>query len=126
MKTIVLRRGFSSPSIVTYAMMGKIHSLNRNIQERLFTAWDIRRCQSDRRFARQLSNVGWVCPMAAMFYLAFAGMSPEWQKSMKKAFNMAQNEVRNQFNRCHNCRLWVCHDFNEEEKDYVECAPARI
>ncbi|MHB8129829.1 MAG: hypothetical protein ACYDEX_12600 [Mobilitalea sp.] len=36
-------------------------------------------------------------------------------------------EARQFYNRCHNCRLWVCDtDFNEEEGLCVECAPRDI
>src|SRR5690554_1339978 len=38
----------------------------------------------------------------------FDGMSPEWQKEHEKAFERANNEVRQHFNRCHGCRKWVC------------------
>ncbi len=73
----------------------------------------------------RLSNVGWsVSHGGDVLSERFTGMSPEWQKEHEKAFNMAQIEVRYQFNRCHHCRQWVCHaDFNEEEGLCVECAP---
>ncbi|MDR3645331.1 MAG: zinc-ribbon domain-containing protein, partial [Clostridia bacterium] len=54
----------------------------------------------------------------------FQGMSPEWQREHEKAFEFAQNEAKAHFQRCHNCRQWVCEaDFNEEEGLCVECAP---
>ncbi len=54
----------------------------------------------------------------------FHGMSPEWHKEHEKAFEMAQNEAQRHFNRCHNCRQWVCDaDFNEDVGLCVSCAP---
>lgn len=54
----------------------------------------------------------------------FEGMSPEWQKEHEEAFEMAQNEAKRHFHRCHNCRKWVCEsDMNEEEGLCVECSP---
>lgn len=54
----------------------------------------------------------------------FDGMSPEWQKEHEKAFERANNEVRQHFNRCHGCRKWVCDScYNEEEGLCTECAP---
>jgi hypothetical protein len=51
-------------------------------------------------------------------------MSPQWQKEHEKAFEMAQNEAKDHFHRCHGCHLWVCDsDFNEDEGLCVECAP---
>lgn len=45
-------------------------------------------------------------------------------KEHDKAFELAQIEARQNYNRCHNCRQWVCDtDFNEEEGLCVECAP---
>lgn len=54
----------------------------------------------------------------------FEGMSPEWHREHEHAFELAQNEAKGHFHRCHNCHLWVCEDdFNEEEGLCVECAP---
>lgn len=54
----------------------------------------------------------------------FQGMSPDWQREHEKAFELAQNEAKNHFHRCHNCHLWVCEDdYNEEEGLCVQCAP---
>lgn len=51
-------------------------------------------------------------------------MSPEWQKEHEEAFITARNEAQQYFNRCQNCRRWVCDiDFNEDEGMCVECAP---
>ena len=45
-------------------------------------------------------------------------------KEHEKAFEMAQNEAKDHFHRCHGCHLWVCDsDFNEDEGLCVECAP---
>lgn len=54
----------------------------------------------------------------------FNGMSPQWQKEHEKAFERAQNEVKEHFHRCHGCHLWICDsDFNEDEGLCTECAP---
>lgn len=54
----------------------------------------------------------------------FEGMSPEWQKEHEKAFEMAQNEARQHFHRCHGCHQYVCDsDYNDEEGLCVECSP---
>ncbi|WKY43896.1 zinc ribbon domain-containing protein [Eubacteriaceae bacterium ES2] len=54
----------------------------------------------------------------------FNGMSAEWQKEHERAFEMAQNEARQHFHRCHGCHQWVCDaDFNEIEGLCVECSP---
>lgn len=76
-------------------------------------------------FGGKLNNLGWSLAHGGdVLSERFHGMSPEWQKEHEKAFEMAQNEARQHFNRCHNCRQWVCDsDFNEEEGLCVECAP---
>jgi len=73
----------------------------------------------------KLGNLGWnVSRGGDILSERFTGMSPEWQKEHEKAFEMAQNEARRHFNRCHNCRQWVCDaDFNEDTGLCVECAP---
>lgn len=54
----------------------------------------------------------------------FEGMSPEWQKEHEKAFDRAQNEARQHFNRCHGCNRWACDScFNTDESMCTECAP---
>lgn len=54
----------------------------------------------------------------------FQGMSPEWHKEHEAAFEIAQNEAKGHYHRCHKCRQWVCEtDFNEEEGLCVDCAP---
>ena len=54
----------------------------------------------------------------------FEGKSPEWLKEHDEAFEMAQNEAKQHFHRCHSCRKWVCDsDYNEDEGLCVECAP---
>ena len=40
---------------------------------------------------------------------------------------MANNQVRQLFNRCHGCRKWVCDScYNEDEGLCTECAPGRM
>lgn len=54
----------------------------------------------------------------------FEGMSPEWQKEHEKAFERAQNEASEHFERCHGCNQWVCSVcFNEDEALCTNCAP---
>ncbi|MCX7994720.1 MAG: zinc ribbon domain-containing protein [candidate division WOR-3 bacterium] len=54
----------------------------------------------------------------------FQGMSTEWHKEHKKAFETAQNEARQHFKRCPKCTKWVCkNDLNEQDGLCVECAP---
>ena len=54
----------------------------------------------------------------------FEGRSPEWQKEHERAFEMAQNEARQHFHRCHGCHQYVCDAcFNEDEGLCTECAP---
>lgn len=54
----------------------------------------------------------------------FDGMSPEWQKEHDRAFEMAQNESRRYFHRCHSCNTYVCDNcHNEDEGLCVACAP---
>jgi hypothetical protein len=54
----------------------------------------------------------------------FQGMSPEWHKEHEVAFEAAQNEAKEHFSRCPNCRKYVCEtDWNEQEGLCVECAP---
>lgn len=76
-------------------------------------------------FGSKMSNLGWSLSHGGdVLSERFTGMSPEWHKEHDKAFEMAQNEARHHFNRCHNCRQWVCDsDFNEDECLCVECAP---
>ena len=52
------------------------------------------------------------------------GMSPQWHKEHEAAFELAQNEVKERFNRCPKCINWVCaSDWNEQEGLCVKCAP---
>ncbi|MEI6530578.1 MAG: zinc ribbon domain-containing protein [bacterium] len=54
----------------------------------------------------------------------FQGMSPEWHKEHEAAFEAAQNEAKEHFSRCPNCRKYACEtDWNEQEGLCVECAP---
>jgi len=54
----------------------------------------------------------------------FQGMSPEWHKEHETAFEAAQNEAKEHFSRCPNCRKYVCEtDWNEQEGLCVECGP---
>jgi len=76
-------------------------------------------------FGNGLSNLGWgISHGGDVLSERFTDMSPEWHKEHDKAFEQAQNEARQHYNRCHNCRQWVCDaDFNEDEGLCVECAP---
>jgi ribosomal protein L40E len=54
----------------------------------------------------------------------FDGMTPEWHKEHEEAFDMAMNEAKNHFHRCHGCQKWVCDaDFNDDDGLCVECTP---
>jgi len=54
----------------------------------------------------------------------FRGMSPEWHKEHEAAFELAQNEAKQHFQRCPRCAKWVCeNDWNEQEGLCVQCAP---
>ncbi len=54
----------------------------------------------------------------------FEGMSPDWQREHDRAFELAQNEAKGHFHRCHKCHQWVCEaDWNDEEGLCTECAP---
>jgi len=54
----------------------------------------------------------------------FTGMSPEWHKEHEEAFELAQNEARGHFQRCPNCKKYVCEsDWNETEGLCVDCSP---
>jgi len=70
-------------------------------------------------------NIGWNLERGAdILRERFEGMSPEWHKEHEQAFEIAQNEAKQHFHRCHKCRRWVCEsDLNEEEGLCVECAP---
>ena len=54
----------------------------------------------------------------------FEGRSPEWQKEHEKAFELAQNEAKQYFHRCHGCNQYVCDAcYNEDEGLCTSCAP---
>jgi len=76
-------------------------------------------------FGGALGNIGYSLERGGdVLSERFDGMSPEWQKEHEKAFEHAQNEVRQHFHRCHGCRLWVCDAcYNEDEGLCTECAP---
>jgi hypothetical protein len=76
-------------------------------------------------FGGRLNDLAWSASYGSdILSERFEGMSPEWQKEHEKAFERAQNEAQQHFNRCHKCRQWVCDpDFNEDEGLCVECAP---
>lgn len=44
--------------------------------------------------------------------------------NFENALVQAKNQVRKQFNRCHNCGKWICDElYNEETMNCVECSP---
>ncbi len=44
--------------------------------------------------------------------------------SADEAFKLAANEGRNHFNRCYQCKRWVCDwHYNEDEMVCEDCAP---
>ena len=54
----------------------------------------------------------------------FESRSPEWQKEHERAFEIAQNEARQHFHRCHGCNQYVCDTcYNEDEGLCTKCAP---
>ena len=54
----------------------------------------------------------------------FDGKSPEWQKEHERAFEHAQNEVKQHFHRCPNCNKYVCDQcWNEDDGMCTRCAP---
>jgi len=54
----------------------------------------------------------------------FEGQSPEWQKEHEQAFIRAQNEAKQYYHRCPNCRKYVCDAcWNEDTGLCVECSP---
>lgn len=73
----------------------------------------------------RLSGVGWAVERSTdVLSERFNGMSPQWQKEHEQAFNRAQNEAQQHFNRCHGCHRWVCSScFNEDEGMCTDCAP---
>lgn len=70
-------------------------------------------------------NLGWGIQRGGdILSERFEDRSPEWMKEHEMAFELAQNEARQHFHRCHSCQKWVCDaDFNEDEGLCVECAP---
>ncbi len=70
-------------------------------------------------------NVGWAAERSGnVLSERFEERSPEWQKEHERAFEMAQNEAKQHFHRCHGCQQWVCDDdYNEDEGLCVQCAP---
>ncbi|MEA4853161.1 MAG: zinc ribbon domain-containing protein [Christensenella sp.] len=76
-------------------------------------------------FGGQASSVGWAAERGGdILSERFEERSPEWQKEHQRAFEMAQNEAKQHFHRCHGCQKWVCDaDYNEDEGLCVECAP---
>jgi len=54
----------------------------------------------------------------------FRGMSPQWHKEHEAAFELAQNEAKENFHRCPKCTKWACeNDWNEQEGLCTVCAP---
>jgi len=54
----------------------------------------------------------------------FDGQTPDWQKEHEQAFIRAQNEAKQYFHRCPNCRKYVCDAcWNEDTGLCVECSP---
>lgn len=54
----------------------------------------------------------------------FDMQNPEWHKEHEQAFEMAQNEARQHFHKCHSCNQYVCDTcMNEDEGLCVDCAP---
>lgn len=76
-------------------------------------------------FGNKLGELGWAMGRGAdALSERFNGMSSEWQKEHEHAFNQAQNEAKQHFQRCHGCNKWACNTcFNEEEAMCTECAP---
>ena len=54
----------------------------------------------------------------------FQGMSPEWHKEHEQAFEIAQNEAKEHFQKCPRCHKYVCeNDWNEQEELCTQDAP---
>jgi hypothetical protein len=67
------------------------------------------------------SGAGWTRDILSE---RFEGMSPDWHKEHEKAFESAQNELKQHFQRCPKCTKFVCtNDWNEESGLCTECAP---
>ena len=73
----------------------------------------------------RISNIGYSMERGGnILSERFEGRSPEWQKEHEHAFEMAQNEARQHFHRCHGCHKYVCDAcFNEDEGLCTDCAP---
>ncbi len=73
----------------------------------------------------RLGNIGYSVERGgSILSERFEGMSPEWQKEHERAFEMAQNEARQHFHRCHGCHRYVCDAcYNEDEGLCTDCAP---
>lgn len=71
------------------------------------------------------SGVGYSLGHGADAYAQkFSGMSAQWHKEHEAAFEIAQNEAKDHFQRCPKCRKYVCeNDWNEQEGLCVEDAP---
>jgi hypothetical protein len=70
-----------------------------------------------------LNNKAWRADNNTL-YDRLSLMSPEWQQEHDEAFEGAQKEARQHFNRCQGCGRWVCDsDFNEDEFLCIDCAP---
>jgi len=54
----------------------------------------------------------------------FEGQSPEWHKEHEKAFERAQNEIKQRFHRCPNCNGYSCDQCHNEDAGLcTNCAP---
>ena len=52
------------------------------------------------------------------------GHGPEWRREHERAFERAQNEVKQLFHRCPHCNKYVCdHCYNEDSGLCTACAP---
>lgn len=76
-------------------------------------------------FGGRASDLGWAAQRSGnILSERFEGRSPEWQKEHERAFELAQNEARQHFHRCHGCNQYVCDAcYNEDAGLCTECAP---
>lgn len=71
------------------------------------------------------SGAGWAAQTGTNIVSErFSGMSPQWHKEHEAAFQSAQNEAKEHFHRCAQCKRYVCdNDWNEQEGLCVDDAP---
>lgn len=110
----ICREGYKTEFIEssTFKKRGLVKTVTDLVSSALYMFGNTRTSYGVRRGARSVGGG------------ASVKQSPKWHKEYEKAFELAQNEAKENFHRCPKCSKWVCEtDWNEQEGLCIRDAP---